>query len=104
MDTEISQIALLKKNLSNEERLQFDSQLAGHRKNPTTALILGLFLGMWGVDRFYIGDIGLGVGKLFTLGGLGVWAIIDWFLIMSAARKKNYTAAEYIHTSILQMR
>ena len=32
-------------------------------KDPTTALLISLFAGCWGVDRFYIGDVGLGVGK-----------------------------------------
>lgn len=39
-------------------------------KNPTTALILSIFLGVYGVDRFFIGDTGMGVGKLLTCGGL----------------------------------
>lgn len=59
-------------------------------KSPTTALILSIFLGSWGVDRFYIGDTGLGVGKLLTCGGVGIWAIIDWFLITNATREKNF--------------
>ncbi len=59
-------------------------------KNPTTALILSIFLGVYGVDRFFIGDTGMGVGKLLTCGGLGFWAIIDWFLISNATKEKNY--------------
>ena len=59
-------------------------------KNPTTALILSLFLGVYGIDRFYIGDTGLGVGKLLTCGGFGIWAIIDWFFISNATKNKNY--------------
>ena len=104
MDTEIQTLALLKKDLSNEERLQFDAQFAGHRKNPTTALILSVLLGGWGIDRFYIGDLGLGFSKLFTLGGLLIWAIIDWFLIMKATRNRNSAVAQQIHDSIAQMR
>ncbi|WHZ07205.1 MAG: hypothetical protein OJF59_000958 [Cytophagales bacterium] len=42
-----------------------------------------------GIDRFIIGDTGLGIGKLLTCGGLGIWAIIDWFMIMPATREKN---------------
>lgn len=59
-------------------------------KNPTTALILSLFLGVYGIDRFYIGHTGLGVGKLLTCGGAGIWAIIDWFNITSATKQVNY--------------
>lgn len=42
-----------------------------------TALNLSIFLGWLGADRFYIGDTGLGLLKLCTLGGVGVWWIID---------------------------
>lgn len=59
-------------------------------KDPTTALILSLFGGCLGIDRFYIGDTGMGIGKLLTWGGCYIWAIIDLFLIMDATRNKNY--------------
>jgi TM2 domain-containing membrane protein YozV len=58
-------------------------------KDPTLSLIVSLLVGTLGIDRFLIGDTGLGVGKLLTCGGLGIWAIIDWFLIMGATREKN---------------
>ncbi len=60
-------------------------------KDPTTSIIVSLLAGGLGIDRFMIGDTGLGVGKLLTCGGLGIWAIIDWFMIMGATREKNYT-------------
>ncbi len=59
-------------------------------KDPIIALILSIFIGELGIDRFYVGDTGLGIGKLLTCGGLGVWSIIDWFLIMGATREKNF--------------
>jgi TM2 domain-containing membrane protein YozV len=58
-------------------------------KDPTTSLIISILGGSLGIDRFFIGDTGLGVGKLLTCGGLGIWAIVDWFLIMEATREKN---------------
>lgn len=58
-------------------------------KEPQTALIISLFLGQMGVDRFFIGDTGAGIGKLLTCGGFGIWTIIDWFSIQTATRKKN---------------
>lgn len=58
-------------------------------KDPTISLIVSLLAGALGIDRFLIGDVGLGVGKLLTCGGLGIWTIIDWFLIMGATREKN---------------
>ncbi len=50
-------------------------------------LLISFFLGGLGVDRFYLGHIGLGVAKLLTLGGCGAWALIDFVLI--ALRKVN---------------
>ncbi len=58
-------------------------------KNPTMLLIISILIGYLGVDRFVIGDVGLGIGKLLTCGGLGIWTIIDWFLIMGATKEKN---------------
>ena len=58
-------------------------------KDPTTTLIFSILAGSLGIDRFMIGDTGLGVGKLLTCGGFGIWAIIDWFMIQKATREKN---------------
>jgi TM2 domain-containing membrane protein YozV len=58
-------------------------------KDPTTSLIISILAGSLGIDRFMIGDTGLGVGKLLTCGGLGIWTIIDWFMIQGATREKN---------------
>ncbi|MCD4679405.1 MAG: TM2 domain-containing protein [Bacteroidales bacterium] len=67
-------------------------------KDPTISLIVSLLAGTFGIDRFIIGDTGLGVGKLLTCGGLGVWAVIDWFLIMGATREKNMEKLQqFIH-------
>ena len=59
-------------------------------KNPTTLLIISIFLGFLGVDRFMLGETGLGVLKLLTCGGLGIWAIVDWFLITGKTKEVNY--------------
>jgi TM2 domain-containing membrane protein YozV len=58
-------------------------------KDPTTSLIVSLLGGNLGIDRFIIGDTGLGIGKLITCGGFGIWTIVDWFMIMGATREKN---------------
>lgn len=59
-------------------------------KDPQTSLIISIFVGVYGVDRFYIGDTGMGIGKLLTCGGLGIWAVVDWFQIQTVTRKKNF--------------
>jgi TM2 domain-containing membrane protein YozV len=50
-------------------------------KDWLVALLLSIFLGSLGVDRFYLGYIGLGILKLITCGGVGVWWLIDLILI-----------------------
>ena len=103
-DTEMDEIAQAKRDLTDAEQTQFELQYSRMRKNPTTALILGLLFGTIGVDRLYIGDIGLGIAKLLTLGGLLIWALIDLFLIMGAARARNTDAIHSIKASILAAR
>lgn len=58
-------------------------------KDPTTMLIVSILGGHWGIDRFMIGETGLGIAKLLTCGGLGIWTIIDWFMIQGTTREKN---------------
>jgi len=67
-------------------------------KDPTTSIIVSILAGTLGIDRFLIGDTGLGVGKLLTCGGLGVWAIVDYFLIMGATREKNMAKLQHVIT------
>ena len=59
-------------------------------KDPVTTLILSLLVGGLGIDRFYIGDTGLGIAKLLTCGGCGIWTIVDYFLIMKRTKEKNF--------------
>lgn len=51
------------------------------KKSFIVALMLSIFFGSLGLDRFYLGYVGLGLLKLFTLGGCGVWSLIDIILI-----------------------
>lgn len=52
------------------------------RRSYVVAILLSFFLGGLGIDRFYLGYIGLGIAKLLTLGGCGIWSLIDFILIV----------------------
>jgi TM2 domain-containing membrane protein YozV len=59
-------------------------------KDPTTMIIVSILIGHLGIDRFMLGETGLGVAKLLTCGGLGIWTIVDWFTVMGRTRELNY--------------
>ncbi|MBK9094077.1 MAG: TM2 domain-containing protein [Anaerolineae bacterium] len=50
-------------------------------KSHTTAILLSIFVGVLGIDRFYLGYTGLGILKLVTGGGFGLWWLVDMILI-----------------------
>ena len=56
-------------------------------KEYLVALLFSIFLGGWGAERFYMGQIGMGIGKLLTFGGCGIWYLID--IILIATRSSN---------------
>lgn len=87
---ESHQLAGIRDRLINVDDSRWATLQTLQFKDPTTSLIVSLLGGSLGIDRFIIGDTGLGVGKLLTCGGLGIWAIIDLFMIQGATREKNF--------------
>lgn len=56
-------------------------------KSKTTTLLISIFLGELGIDRFYLGYTGLGILKLITVGGFGIWWLIDIIMILTGKMK-----------------
>lgn len=56
-------------------------------KEYLAAVLLSAFAGVFGADRFYLGRTPTAILKLITLGGLGIWAFIDYFLILFGVLK-----------------
>jgi TM2 domain-containing membrane protein YozV len=61
--------------------LQREPAVGTPEKSQTVTFILSWLLGVFGVDRFYLGYTGLGVLKLVTAGGCGIWALIDFAMV-----------------------
>ena len=57
------------------------------QKDYYTLLILSFFFGILGVDRFYLGKVPTGILKLITFGGLGIWAMIDFIIVVVGGAK-----------------
>jgi len=80
-------------SIPEDQRSNFAEQLRGQQTNPVIAYGLNIWFGFFGADRFYCGQPVLGGLKLVTLGGLGVWVIVDCFLIGGTARDRSIEAA-----------
>ncbi|WP_068310615.1 TM2 domain-containing protein [Polycladidibacter hongkongensis] len=94
------QMKSIRDSVPEGRRDAFDMHFFDQERSPVVALVLGLLFGAFGVDRFYNGQILVGLLKLITAGGVGIWMIIDWFLIMGAVRVRNveraYSIAAYV--------
>ncbi len=83
-------IMFLKEKLRTTDEEKFSLVSAMDFKEPTTLLLVSLFLGTLGIDRFMLGDTGIGILKLLTCGCCGILTIIDWFTIAKKAKDVNF--------------
>jgi len=86
---EASAIPIIRNKLEKADDNTFLTLQACELKDPTTILLVSLFLGTLGIDRFMLGDTGMGVLKLLTCGCCGILTIIDWFTIIRKTKQKN---------------
>ncbi len=66
-------------------------------KGFVPTILLCFFLGAFGIHRFYVGKVGTGILMLLTLGGLGIWTLIDFIIIVTGGFKD--AAGRYIKAS-----
>lgn len=83
-------IMLVKERLQSMDDSKFAMLSTVELKDPMTILLVSIFLGTLGIDRFMIGDIGMGVLKLLTCGVCGILTIIDWFTISKKTKELNF--------------
>lgn len=81
---------LVREKIENMSEEDFMMVSALEFKDPTTLLIVSIFLGGLGIDRFMLGDKGMGIIKLLTGGCCGVMTIIDWFTISKKTKELNF--------------
>lgn len=86
-------------SVPEDNRGAFLTAFQASEKNPVVLYGFNIWLGWLGIDRFLVGDIIAGVLKLITFGGMGVWVIVDYFLIGSRARQKNIELARQMARS-----
>lgn len=80
----------LKEKLKTMDEEKFSLISTIEFKEPTTILLVSIFLGGLGIDRFMIGDTGMGILKLLTGGCCGILTIIDWFTISKKTKDLNF--------------
>lgn len=80
---------LLKKDMTAEQLSMTQTELDKKKKNEVVMYVLWLFLGGIGGHRYYMGDIGYAIGMTLTLGGFGLWTLIDLFIIGKRLKQQN---------------
>ena len=83
-------IVSLKDKLRTMDEEKFSLISTIEMKDPTTILLVSIFLGALGIDRFMLGDTGMGILKLLTCGCCGILTIIDWFTVSKKAKEANF--------------
>lgn len=92
--------AMLVQNLTDQQKMLFTTQFNSDKKDPGTLLLISVLLGTLGVDRFMLGDTGMGLLKLCTGGLCGILWFVDIFTTKSRTSDFNRTKAQEIMMTI----
>lgn len=92
--------AMLVQNLSDQQKMLFMTQFNSEKKDPGTMMLISVFLGSLGVDRFMLGDMGMGILKLCTGGLCGILWFIDIFTTRARTSDFNRAKAQEIMMTI----
>lgn len=98
-DAYLLELMSIYRNIPDDKKSDFMTRFNAQARNPVVIFGFSLFLGYFGVDRFLLGQILLGILKLITIGGFGIWVLIDWFLIAGTTREKNLEIARLVSTN-----
>ena len=80
----------IRQTLEGLDEAKFNLVQSFSFKSPSTMMIIAWFGGGFGIDRFMLGQTGLGIAKLLTLGGCYIWLIVDIFTAGKRTKEFNY--------------
>ena len=83
-------IVFIKQKMQEVDDEKFSLISALEYKDPMNILLVSIFVGSLGIDRFMLGDTGMGILKLLTMGLCGVLTIVDWFTVQKKAKDVNF--------------
>ena len=83
-------IMYIKEKLAAMDETKFSMISTIEMKDPTTILLVSIFLGGLGIDRFMLGGTGMGILKLLTGGCCGILTIVDWFTVSKKTKELNF--------------
>lgn len=95
-DAYLLELLSIFRHVPDDKKSDFTNRFNAQARNPVVVFGLSAFLGYFGIDRFMLGQILLGILKLITGGGFGVWYIVDLFLVAGTTREKNLELARSI--------
>lgn len=84
-------VGQLKSMLDKTDENKVEALMGLELKSPMTIFLLSWFVGWLSLDRFLLGSVGVGIARLLTAQGLGIWWLVDLITAMKRTRYYNYT-------------